>query len=66
MDGEKIAQILETAAVVILIVAAAVIVLGTVAIPIVLAFKYAWQWLFIYPVLLVLFIIFAPKVNSGK
>lgn len=64
MDGERIGQILQKATLVILIMAAAFVVFGTVAIPIVLAVIYTWQWLLIYPVALVLFVIFVPK--KGK
>lgn len=57
MNSKKTEQI----ALYIVLTAFAVICIGTVLIPAVLAVIYTWQWLLIYPVLLVLFMIFAPK-----
>ena len=57
MNSKKTEQI----ATYIVLAAFAMICIGTVAIPTVLAVKYTWQWLLIYPVALVLFVIFAPK-----
>ena len=57
MNSKKTEQI----ALYIVLVAFAVICIGTVIIPAVLAVIYTWQWLLIYPVLLVLFMFLAPK-----
>ena len=46
----------------------AVIVLGTLAIPAVLAYIYAWAWLLIYPTLLALLVCITHKggcANGG-
>ena len=46
----------------------AVIVLGTLAIPAVLAYIYAWAWLLIYPALLALLVCITHKggrANGG-
>ena len=48
------------------VVVFAVIVLGTLAIPAVLAYIYTWAWLLIYPALLALLVCITHKGGSAN
>lgn len=52
---------LQTAILKIIIAVFALLVIGTMALPAVIAYLYGWQWLTIYPALLVLLILLLPK-----
>ena len=49
----------------IVITAFELVVLGTLAIPAVLAYIYTWAWLLIYPALLALLMSYAHKKGGG-
>ena len=48
------------------IIVLSVVVLGTLAIPAVLAYIYAWTWLLIYPALLALLVCITHKGGSAN
>ena len=65
MSGEEMGRRLENAAFKLIITVFTLVVLGTVAIPIVLAYLYTWRWLLFYPVCLLVFLIYVFKVSKG-
>lgn len=64
MSDKEIGAQLENAAVNIIIAFMAIVVLGTAAIPAVLARLYTWEWLLCYPACLIAFGIYAITVTK--
>lgn len=65
MSDKEIGAKLENAAVKILIYAFGIVVLGTAAIPAIVAYLYTWKWLLCYPVCVISFLIYASRASHG-
>lgn len=61
MDGEKIGDILKKSVLAVMVICFAIVCIGTVSIPFILAYVYVWQWVLIYPGVLLLFFLLAPR-----
>lgn len=62
--SERGKRLLETAFAVILIALFAFVSAGTLAIPVLLAIRFSWWWVFSYPVLFIGMVIIARRSNK--
>lgn len=64
MTDKEIGMKLENAALKLIIAFFTIVVVGTAAIPAVLAYRYTWMWLLIYPVCLGAFLLYASRFKK--
>lgn len=62
--SERGKRLLETAVAAVLIALFAFVSVGTLAIPVLLAIRFSWWWVFSYPVLFIGMVIIARRNNK--